>query len=131
MKDQETYLKLLRQLYADLNVLYTTDSDSAYKRGEKNEIINQFKRNIHVTYDSLFLTPYFRSIENLSINNAFLAIRMTYTLDLATLDSLRNVLGGQLSDVLRYVKTLKGSKNPKKEISVEINRKMNKEYISR
>lgn len=81
-KDITTYYRCIRSLYDSLALVYNSDSSRGWKVREKHEIITRFKDVIAARYDSLFLTPAFRGLEKADINNAFIAVDMTYTLDL-------------------------------------------------
>jgi predicted aminopeptidase len=123
LQDREVYLNLLRDLYKNLGHIYATEKDSSEARRLKKETIEEFKNNVKVNYDSLFMTKSFKGIPDIKINNAHLAIRMTYTLDLKLYDNLRNKTGYNLKQFIGYVKTLKKVKEPKREIQRELEKK--------
>ncbi len=89
LDDRDTYVALLRGLYRDLGIIYATEKDTLKVRQLKREMIESFKQNIAVNYDTLFKTRSYKGIPDITINNAHLAIRMTYSLDLKILDELR------------------------------------------
>jgi predicted aminopeptidase len=111
---------MLRDLYKKLGHVYATEKDTSEARRLKKEIIEQFKNDVKINYDSLFMTKNFKGIPEIKINNAHLAIRMTYTLDLKLYDDFRNEEGYDLKQFIGYVKTLKKVKEPKREIQKEL-----------
>ncbi|MBN1601863.1 MAG: aminopeptidase [Chitinispirillaceae bacterium] len=125
LDDRDTYLNLLRELYRNLGVVYATEKDTSKVRQLKKEMIESFKQNIAVNYDTLFKTRSYKGIPDITINNAHLAIRMTYSLDLNLLDELRVQSGYTIKQFVGYAKTLKKAKDPKREMKNQLDRIIN------
>jgi predicted aminopeptidase len=121
--DQQTYLKLLRTLYTDLGAVYRQNISRTEKLKRKKVIVDRFKQRLVDDYDSLFTTQWYHGVEKNSFNNAFLAVRMTYTLDLGLFERLYQQQGNDLRGVVRFVAGLKKKKgDPKKHLEAAIPR---------
>ncbi len=105
-RDDDTYYRLIRSLYDTLSVVYKSDSSRLDKVRKKTEIIAGFKGFVASRYDSLFLTPAFRGLEKADINNAFIAVDITYSLDLSAFKQLYVREGRSLRGMMRTVKTI-------------------------
>lgn len=124
LEDRDTYLNMLRQLYRDLGTMYATEKDTVKARLAKKELIESFKQNIALNYDTLFKTKGFKKVPEITINNAHLAIRMTYSLDLKIFDTYRNVNRYTLKQFMGYAKTLKKEKDPKSRLKKDLAMKL-------
>ena len=113
--DQKTYQRLIRELIAELDIVYKQSIDRAEKIMRKKTIVANFKQRLIDNYDSLFTTEWFRSVEKQSYNNAFLAVRMTYTLDLELFALLYEKKNRDLREVVRFAVSLKKRKGDPKE----------------
>ncbi|MBN1306676.1 MAG: aminopeptidase [Chitinispirillaceae bacterium] len=116
MSDQKIYQELIRGLIAELKEVYERQIERAEKIRLKTGIVNTFRERLARDYDSLFTTQRFRGVEQLSYNNAFLAIRITYTLDLTLFDQLFYKYKGNLREIVRFAVSLKKRKEPPKEL---------------
>lgn len=126
MGDQKRWVALLRQLYTDLDTVYHSGASRSGKIARRNEIVGSFRELLHNHYDSLFTTSWYRGAEKLSFNNAYLAVRMTYTLDLELFAQLLKKKGS-LREVVLFVKQLKRHKgDPKSLLINEIEIKNNR-----
>jgi predicted aminopeptidase len=81
-KDIDTYYRSIQSLYRVLNAVYGSTISQEEKLQKKQEIISGFKDSIARNYNAIFLTQEYRGIEKADINNAFISLDMTYTLDL-------------------------------------------------
>jgi hypothetical protein len=63
-------------------------------------------------------------VPEITINNAHLAIRMTYSLDLKIFDTYRNVNNYTLKQFVGYAKTLKKEKDPKNRLKKDLDIKL-------
>jgi predicted aminopeptidase len=124
LEDRDTYLNMLRKLYRDLGTMYATEKDTVKARQAKKEYIESFKQNIALNYDTLFKTKGFKKVPEITINNAHLAIRMTYSLDLKIFDTYRNVNGYTIKQFVGYAKTLKKEKDPKSKLKKDLEMKL-------
>ena len=113
--DQQAYLRLLRELYGRLGELYESDLQRSEKLKEKKKIVSGFKRLLVERYDSLFTTELYKGVEKYSFNNAFLAVRMTYNLDLELFEKYCRQQGGDLRKVVAFAVSLKKKKGDPKE----------------
>ncbi|HEX2957276.1 MAG TPA: aminopeptidase [Chitinispirillaceae bacterium] len=124
LEDRDVYLNMLRQLYRDLGTVYTTEKDTLQARKAKKELIDGFKQNIASNYTTLFKTKGFKGVPGITINNAHLAIRMTYSLDLKMYDRYRNVSGYTLKQFVGYAKSFKKEKDPKSKLRKDLDMKL-------
>ncbi|MBN1760400.1 MAG: aminopeptidase [Chitinispirillaceae bacterium] len=121
--DRDVYLKLLRELYTRLGKLYERDISRVEKLKKKEVVLTDFKRLLVDRYDSLFTTELYRGVEKYSFNNAFLAVRMTYNLDLALFERYCSQQGGDLRKVVHFAVGLKKRKgDPKKYLQQAVSR---------
>lgn len=120
LADQKAYLRLLRRLYADLQAVYASPMSRQDKITRKTAVVDSFKCMLYERYDSLFTTHWYRGVEKNSFNNAFLAVRMTYNLDLELFGQLHKQKNGSLREVVAYAKQLgKRRGDPKKLLKEE------------
>jgi predicted aminopeptidase len=107
-KDNDTYYRLIRSLYAGLSAVY---GDSGMplvgKIAKKQEIIAGFKDSIARNYDSIFCTRAFKGLEKTEINNAFISIDMTYSRDLDLFYLLYAEKNHDLRATLAAIKSIK------------------------
>lgn len=116
IKDEKSYLTLLRGLISELERVYDQPISRSEKIRLKKETILGFKRRVVNGYDSLFSTESFRGIEKCSFNNAFLAVRRTYNQDLELFERLSECYGGDLRRVVEYAVSLKRRRGDPKEL---------------
>ena len=120
-KDRDTWYQLLRELYNNLKVVYDSNSSREDKLQKKEDIIRDFKTRIIRDYDQIFKTKRFRGIEKAPINNAYLAVRMTYTRDLHIYQDLYAAKDENLKAMMGFLKSFKKRKgDPKEMIKKEI-----------
>lgn len=121
ISDQETYLELLRKLYETLGTMYNLTITRDEKISRKKTIIQEFKRHLKEDYDSLFSTEWYRGVEKLTFNNAFLAVRMTYTLDLKLFNRFYAARGNSLREVILFATSCKKRRgSPKTLLEQEV-----------
>ena len=106
-EDYTTYINLMRELYYNLQTLYKSDSDREYKLAEKERIFNDFRDNISNKYDSLFRTQRYIGLKQAKLNNAIIASRMTYNLDMSLYYELYESRDRDLAAVIRELAALK------------------------
>lgn len=100
-QDYRTYIDLIRNLYHELDTLYNSDESREHKLREKERIFADFGNFVDNNYDSLFATPRYRNLPQAKLNNAVIASRMTYNLDMDLFYELYDFLGGDLAAVVR------------------------------
>lgn len=105
-KDIGTYYRLVHSLYNRLSVVYKSALSHDDKLRQKRAIIAHFKDSLAANYDSIFLTPSYKGLEKLDINNAFIGVDMTYTLDLGLFYRLYEKKNRDLRAVMATIKEL-------------------------
>ena len=123
--DRDAYYKQLRSVYEELKTIYEGNESREEKLREKQLCIDRFKKRLIDDYDQIFKTKRYRGIENATINNASLAIRMTYTHDLEMFYRLYAHNNDDLKATIHFLKTLKKKRgDPKEWIRKEIENQM-------
>ncbi|MFP4162408.1 MAG: aminopeptidase [Chitinispirillaceae bacterium] len=122
LKDRETYTDLLRSLYNELKEMYAQSIDEKQKLERKEKIINKFIENVASNYDSLFLTERYKMLgqAKIKINNASLASKMTYNLDLGLFYELHESRKKDLPTTISELKKLKELKKDHKKYIREV-----------
>ena len=116
-EDEKTYYRLVKGLYRILDSIYRNEKSHDARITLKNCAINNFKQNITINYDSLFITKSYEDINNVTINNATLMIAMTYTRDLDVYYKLYRQCGSDLKRTISELEKLKKIKgDPKKNL---------------
>lgn len=114
-QDREAYLSLLRGLYGELKSVYDSPVSREEKLIRKAEIIAGFRERVSNEYDHHFKTRNYRQLSKIPINNAYLAVRMTYTNDLEIFQELYSRKNENLKDFMESIKKLKKVKTDPKE----------------
>jgi predicted aminopeptidase len=109
-KDEDEYFKLIKSLYLKLKPIYDGKGTDAEKLDMKHSIIKNFKDSVSANYDSIFLSPEYRGIATMNINNALIAIEMTYTYDLDRFYELYEKKNRDFRAALASLKKLKNKK---------------------
>ncbi|MBN2035764.1 MAG: aminopeptidase [Chitinispirillaceae bacterium] len=110
--DLDTWDRELRRLYDTLSAVYARGMPRDEKLRLKQEVIRDFKTRMVEDYDSLFATGLFKGVRHAEINNAYLAIRMTYTKNLSLFYRLFKKNGNDLFATVAQLKPLH-KKKPK------------------
>jgi predicted aminopeptidase len=113
-EDYTAYIDLMRALHGDLDALYKSDSGRQYKLAEKGRIFDDFRNKVAAGYDSLFKTPQYEGLKRAELNNAVIAARMTYNLDMSLFYELYESKGGDLAAAVRDLKGLRKVKKDHK-----------------
>jgi len=114
-EDYRTYINLLRTVYEDLGAIYETDSPREHKLAEKQRVFDGFRATVTDSYDSLFKTPRYQGLKQMELNNAAVAARMTYNLDVSLLYGLYESRGRDMAAVVQDLKGLKKVRKNHKE----------------
>jgi len=114
-QDREAYLNLLRDLYNELKRMYQSEISREEKLKRKEEIIADFKEKVSTEYNRFFKTGSYSRLSKININNAYLAIRMTYSSDLKMYHDLYMKEGGNLKRFMNSVIKLSKKKGDLKE----------------
>ena len=109
-KDYGSYVKLLQGLYDSLKLLYESKKNNDIKLAEKQRMISDFQKQVSENYDQYFRTNIFKGIGKSKINNAYIAARMTYSLDLGDFYRLYEKNGRNLKETVKFFKSIKRSK---------------------
>lgn len=115
LEDYATYVGLLRSLYNELKEMYASGITKEQKLESKERIIKQFRSDVASNYDSLFRTERYRRLDNVKINNASLASKMTYNLDMSLFYELYDSRGKDLRATVSALKSLKKVKKDHKK----------------
>jgi len=119
-KDLGDFLRLIHDLYDELNAVYEGDNSREYKLKKKEEVIHRFKKQAISTYSRIFTTESFRRIENIEINNAYILSVERYTQDLSLYRDLYTLLGSDLKRMIRLLKPIKDYRGDPKEYIREL-----------
>lgn len=123
-RDRQTYGTIMKKLVKDLDQIYQSDESPESKLEKKQQTIDTFRQNIKNNYDSIFETSNYRNLGNMKINNASLAVWMTYTFDVDLFEQLYRKKGSSLKDLMDYIRTFKKLKgDPKVHIREFLNKK--------
>lgn len=123
IKDNTTWLSLLRGLTADLDTIYHRPVNRAEKLALKKTTVERFRALLSSSYDSLFVSSHFRGAEKLSFNNAYLSVHMTYSKDLDLFAQLYEKYGRDLKRMTAFAVSLRKQRgNPKEFLQKEIGR---------
>ncbi|MCL2220135.1 MAG: aminopeptidase [Chitinispirillia bacterium] len=114
-EDYRTYINLMREIYGELQAVYAADSSRGYKLAEKERIFGDFRAMVAESYDSLFRTPRYRGLRQAELNNAVIASRMTYNLDMSLFYDLYEKRWQDLPAAIRDLKGLKKIKKNHKD----------------
>jgi len=106
-RDRQTYSSIMKKLVKDLEQIYQSNEPPESKLEKKQQMIDTFRLNIKNNYDNIFKTPKYHNLGSMKINNASLAIWMTYTYDVELFELLYREMGGNLRNMVDYISTLK------------------------
>jgi len=116
-EDGKTYYRLINGLYRKLDSIYRNEKSRDARIVLKNNVINGFKRDLILKYDSLFKTESYKGFGTATINNATLMIAMTYTRDLDVYYELYRQCGNNLKSTIAALIELRKIKgDPKKNL---------------
>ncbi len=116
-RDRQKYGIIMKKLVEDLDRIYKSNDSPESKLIRKQQTIDNFRLDIKQNYDSIFETPNYRNLGSMEINNASLAVWMTYTFDMDLFEQLYKKMGGSLKNLIDYIRTLKKLKgDPKAHI---------------
>ncbi|MDG5814455.1 aminopeptidase [Chitinispirillales bacterium ANBcel5] len=115
LEDYDVYIDRIHSLYNELSTLYQSDLSREEKLDGKERVIEVFKENLAQNYDSLFETDNYRGLYRATINNAFIAARMTYTLDLSLMYELYEQNDHDLALTVEQLKKLRRYRGDPKE----------------
>lgn len=126
--DQNAYRTIMKELVNDLDLMYKGNESAEEKFSKKQYIIDKFRIDVKSNYDKIFKTSGYKSIISMPVNNASLAVWMTYTFDLALYEELFRKNGNNFRATIEFVKKLKKCKeDPKKYIRCYLQGKHNPE----
>ena len=115
LSDWSRYRDMMIELYADLDTLYHSETDSRRMSAEKQSLVEEFNRRLRSAATELFQSDRFRSFKGIPANNAYVLSFVRYSQDLDLFYRLYKARGGNLKatvEVLKQVRQVKGS--PKK-----------------
>ncbi|KMQ53010.1 putative aminopeptidase [Chitinispirillum alkaliphilum] len=114
-RDSEVFVDLIRSLHNELDEVYNSETDREEKLTKKEKIVENFKEYVTLNYDAYFQTGNYKGLSGADINNAFIASRMTYTLDLSLYEKLYEVEQRNLRAFVSRIKELKNYRGDPKE----------------
>jgi predicted aminopeptidase len=114
-RDIDTYYRSIQSLYRALSAVYGSTIPQEEKLQKKIGIIAGFKDSISRNYNAIFLTQEYRGIEKADINNAFISLDMTYTLDLDLFYNLYEKENRNLRATVASIKLMSRKKGDCKE----------------
>ncbi|MBN1696417.1 MAG: aminopeptidase [Spirochaetales bacterium] len=115
--DSSRFVRLIKSLYKDLEILYEKDIGRQYKLSARGRIIHAFKERYRLFYRKEFQSEGYRVPLTFPINNAYIMLFITYTEDLSLYYDLFRRQGEDLPStiaLLKQVKTVGG--DPKEYI---------------
>jgi predicted aminopeptidase len=119
--DYDVFIQSLRELYHTLDSVYKQQELSEEEKlSGKEEIINNYKKNLVDNYSEYFKTEYYRGVENAKINNAYITSKMTYHKDLSVFDALYKSKEYNLKKSMSYLMTLKNEDNPLERMKADL-----------
>ena len=118
-KDIDTFSELIHDLYNELNGLYEEDIDTENKLERREEIFNAFKERVATRYEAYFETDYFRGIENLPVNNAFIMSYLRYTGDLSLFQEMYEKLDFDLKKLVQILLRVRDYSGDPKDFLME------------
>lgn len=114
-KDLGTFFELIRILYDELNTVYEEDTGREYKLERREEMFNEFRREISVLYGAYFTTDAFRGIEKVSLNNAYIMSHLRYAGDLSIFYDLYEKLDYDLKETVNILMQVKDKRGDPRE----------------
>jgi len=117
-KDSVTYRAFIRDLIAELDVMYKSEISREEKLKRKEEIISAAKLRFSENYDSMFKSENYRSFIELPVNNAYLELYRLYYEEDRYYKELYEKTGSDLPAFIAAAKTIKVKHggNPKAEL---------------
>jgi predicted aminopeptidase len=119
--DISTFSDCMRSLYLQLKAVYDLPITSAEKIVKKRSIIAVFKDSLENHYDAIFRTQDYRGLAKVNINNALVAIAMTYAQDMHLYYKLYDKNNRDLRKTIQALKRMKKGKEDLKRSLVSEN----------
>jgi predicted aminopeptidase len=107
LQDDEEFTAFLKQIYAALQAVYSSDRDREAKLAAKAEILADYRNRFVRDYAKLFRTDRYRSFAKARVNNAYLDLYATYTQDLSVFEDLYGASGGDLRRMMERLEAVK------------------------
>ncbi|MCL2185154.1 MAG: aminopeptidase [Treponema sp.] len=116
-QNSNNYVAFIQELIAELETLYSGDSDREEKLIRKEQIINDAKLRFNNEYENLFSNENYRGFNQLPINNAYLELFRLYHTDDNFYNDLYDRTGRNLPVFIAAAKTItkKSSKGTPRE----------------
>jgi predicted aminopeptidase len=119
--EYKNYVAFLRELTAELDILYKSDKSREEKLTEKEAIIGAAKKRFDEEYDNLFSSDNFRGFSSLPVNNAYLELYRLYHAEDNFYEDLYNRSGRNLVNFINAAKTVKKKGNPREQLERALN----------
>jgi predicted aminopeptidase len=104
--DNQTFLARIRELIAELEILYARDLDREEKLRQKDEVIRAAQARFEADYDTLFQSDNYRGFSRLPVNNAYLELFRLYYAEDRFFRDLYHRSGRDLPRFIAAAKTL-------------------------
>lgn len=116
IRENETFRRQIIDLKDTLGTLYASGLEPDIMRKEKETIVTCWKNDFTNRYDEMFQSDRYRSIEKISINNAYLNLFSLYTENLDLFEELHQALGDDLQKTVAFLVSMNGKKEDPYEI---------------
>jgi predicted aminopeptidase len=115
--DSAAFLACIRELSAELEILYEQDIPRAEKLARKAEIIAAFQERFAGEYDRRFLSDHYRGFAEMPVNNAFLELYRLYYGEARFFRERYEASGGDLAAFIAAARRLSGKREPRAELA--------------
>ncbi|MDR0457398.1 MAG: aminopeptidase [Treponema sp.] len=105
-EDYRRYTAFIRELIAELQVLYKSEKEQDEKLREKERIIGAAKERFDAEYESRFSGAHYRGFSDLPVNNAYLDLYRLYSAEDAYIADLYRESGEDLRAFIAAAKAM-------------------------
>ncbi len=110
--DRERFLSKMGELRGELETVYTdTSLTEEAKREKKGDVITLFQEDLRSRYDEEFKTDAYRSIPDMTLNNAYIGLYHVYYGDDTVFKDLLSHFGNDLGRFITALKPLDRTKD--------------------
>ncbi|MDR1252468.1 MAG: aminopeptidase [Treponema sp.] len=115
--DNRAYIEFIRELIAELEILYSSGADREEKLREKERIINAAKERFDAEYEGRFSGDNYRGFSQLPVNNAYLELYRLYYAEDNFFAALYERSGRNLSAFIAAAKTITKKGDPRTQLA--------------
>ena len=109
LKELDLFLRLIHDLYGQLDLLYAEDLSAEQKLHQRELVFESFRQSLQTTDADSFTTAAFGNVDKIPLNNAMILSLVRYTHDLSLFYSLYEKYEGDLANTV--VSLIEGTKN--------------------